>query len=161
MKRWLGAVAVAAAGLIAAGVLGVAGADEHSPKERSLVVGGNATRAVTDRASVAAQDGEYKTALRDAVDDARGKATLLAERAGVGLGPVIELIEQSSGDPDCEEQEEASDRAPSGASGRAAAPGTTAAGPPPRRRRPPSRARAAAARRCYIDATVTVVYRIS
>jgi hypothetical protein len=98
MRRWIGVVLAATAGLALAGVLGVASAQQPaatSTAQRLLTVNGGSTAEVGSEASTSARRAAYGAALGAAVEDARGKAAFLAERSGLTLGAVQSVTEQT------------------------------------------------------------------
>jgi uncharacterized protein YggE len=97
MRRWLTAVTVAAAALVAAGIVGIAGADTAATTQRSISVNGfgqQSPPANADRGQLAAT---YHAALGDALDNAQSKAQLVAQKEGVTLGAVQNVTEETDG----------------------------------------------------------------
>jgi hypothetical protein len=98
MRRWIGVVLAAAAALAAAGVLGVAAAQEPvaTPATQRLVtVNGGSAREVASDASAAVRREAYGAALGAALDDAKAKAAFVAERSGLVLGAIHSVTEQT------------------------------------------------------------------
>jgi hypothetical protein len=96
MKIVIGASLAAAAGLVAAGVLGVASAEgptATTTPQRTASVQGVATESIDQHASTAAANAVYHQGLGDAVADGLGKAQLLAGKVGASLGPAQTVVE--------------------------------------------------------------------
>jgi hypothetical protein len=96
MRVVIAASLASAAGLVAAGVLGVASAEGPStttPPQRTLSVQGVATEPVDQHASAAAAIAAYHQGLTDAVGDGLSKAQLLAGKLGASLGPAQTVVE--------------------------------------------------------------------
>lgn len=94
MRIAIAATVTAAAGLIAAGMLGVAtGEAPTSSPPRIASVQGVATEAINQSASAAAATAVYRQGMADAVTDGLAKAQFLASKAGASLGPVQSVVE--------------------------------------------------------------------
>ncbi len=92
------AVAIAAVGLLAAGVLGVAGGAETpapapSAPQRTVSVQGVAGTPVASAAGPEAANAAYRQAMAAAIADGQGKAQFLAEKSGATLGAVQSVAE--------------------------------------------------------------------
>ncbi|MEA2358801.1 MAG: hypothetical protein QOI62_2061 [Solirubrobacteraceae bacterium] len=161
MRRWIGVVLTTAAALAVAGVLGVAGAQTPATPaagERLVTVNGGGEAQVSSDASASDRRTAYRTALGAALDDAAAKAAFVAQRAGLTLGAVQSVTEQTGSVLDgC-------------VSFAAAAPGVAGEARPLRqvkRPRPRKRAGAKPAQatsgpfQCQVIASVTVGYGVS
>jgi hypothetical protein len=175
----IAAVAVAA-GLIVAGLLGVATAEAPtSAPQRVVSVQGVATESIDRAASAQTATAAYHQGMLDAVTDGQAKAQLLAGRAGTALGPIQSLIEDggyitcsNAGESAYAEYEGAqpdfgSTQVPIGAAPLSAgtAPQGAAVGPrrPAVRKSPPRRrhtAKKAALVSCTLSARVSLAYTI-
>lgn len=96
------ACAVATAGLILAGVLGMASAETTTtpttttttvPPMRTVSVQGVATEPIEQSASATAATAVYRQAMASAVSDGQTKAQFLASQAGATLGQVQSMAE--------------------------------------------------------------------
>lgn len=102
MRRWIGMLVVALAGLLAASALGVAGAQETTtttappPPPRGITANGAGQRTLQSTASADAFKAAYRDALTDALADAKDKAAFIAEKSGVTLGAVQSVVETSN-----------------------------------------------------------------
>jgi Protein of unknown function (DUF541) len=99
MKRFLVVPVAVAAGLIISGVVGGASAQVpgiDSVSKSITVLGVGYGGQVPAKSTVSSRRGEYKAALEDAMDDAQAKAVVVAEKAGLSLGAVNEVTEDSS-----------------------------------------------------------------
>jgi uncharacterized protein YggE len=98
MRRLLIALALAAGALVAAGVLGSAGAQAPAPAsaQRLITVNGGGEANVAADAKPADRQAAYRTALSAALDDAKAKADFVAQHEGVTLGAVQSVTEQSN-----------------------------------------------------------------
>jgi hypothetical protein len=102
MRILTAASAATATGLIAAGMLGVAGAETTTtttasaptPPLRTVSVQGVASEAIEQSASAAAATAVYRQGLTDAVNDGQSKAQFLASKAGATLGTVQSMTEE-------------------------------------------------------------------
>jgi hypothetical protein len=90
------------AGLIAAGVLGVAGAETTTSttvsgplasSPRTVSIQGVAHEAIDQNASAAQATAVYRQGMADAMADGQAKAQFLAGKAGATLGPVQSIAE--------------------------------------------------------------------
>jgi hypothetical protein len=95
MRILMAASVASATGLIAAGVLGVAGA-----AETTVSVQGVASESIEQGASAASATAVYRQGMTDAVNDAQSKAQFLASKAGATLGAVQNMTEEG-GSIDC------------------------------------------------------------
>jgi hypothetical protein len=112
MRVAIAVVGVVAVGLIAASVLGVAGAETTttaapvaSPPLRTVSVQGVAGAPVEPAASASAATAVYRQAMAAALADGQSKAQFLAEKAGATLGPV-QSVGEGGGYIQCPEGEE-------------------------------------------------------
>jgi hypothetical protein len=89
-------------GLIAAGVLGVAGAETSTSTTvggplaslpRTVGVQGVAREAIDQNASAAQATAVYRQGMADAMADGQVKAQFLVSKAGVALGPIQSIAE--------------------------------------------------------------------
>jgi uncharacterized protein YggE len=165
MRRWITAVGVATAALMTAGVLGSAGAQTQTPATHALSVNGAAQRTVPSNAGQEAFTAAYRSALDDALVDAKAKADQIAQKQGLTLGAVQALTETSNSVlGGCMMGYGATDSAKA-----VSAPPAVAKAPRPHRK-PKSKAKAKPAARaaqnqdqvypCPVQASVTVVYAI-
>ena len=164
MRGWITAVSVAALALMIAGVVGSAGAVSPAPVAHTLTVNGAAQRVVSSGAGQEAFTVAYRTALDDALEDAKAKAARIAAKEGLALGPVSELSETSnSALAGCMFAYGAAD-----SGGRQSAP--SAAPPPakPKRQRKPKPKPTSTARPaqdqsypCPVQASIMLVYEIA
>jgi hypothetical protein len=100
MKRFGLMAAVTAAALVAAGLVGGAGAQlptSDTPPTKTITVngvgyGGN----VAPKSTLPARKATYKLALERAMDDARSKAEAIAGKAGVSVTTVNQVTEEGS-----------------------------------------------------------------
>lgn len=94
MRIAITAMVAAAAGLIAAGMLGVATAEAPTvPPLRTLSVEGVSTEAIDQSASAVTAKAVYRQGMADAVTDGQSKAQFLASKAGATLGAVQSVVE--------------------------------------------------------------------
>jgi hypothetical protein len=102
MRIVFAASTAAMAGLIAAGVLGVAGAETPTSTTvggpsgslpRMVNVQGVAREAIDQNASAAQATAVYRQGMADAMADGQAKAQFLVGKAGVTLGPVQSIAE--------------------------------------------------------------------
>jgi hypothetical protein len=102
MRIVFAASTAATAGLITAGVLGVAGAETPTSTTvggplaslpRTVGVQGVAHEAIDQNASAAQATAVYRQGMADAMADGQAKAQFLAGKAGVTLGPVQSIAE--------------------------------------------------------------------
>jgi hypothetical protein len=97
MRTVITATAVATAGLVAAGVLGVASAETPTapatPAPRSVSVEGVATEPIDQSATAAVATTVYRQGMTDAVSDGQAKALFLAGKTGASLGAVQSIAE--------------------------------------------------------------------
>jgi hypothetical protein len=97
MRILITAGSVAAAGLIAAGTLGVADAETTavpSPAPtRTVSVQGVAIEPIDQDASATSATTVYRQGMADAINDAQAKAQFLAGKAGAALGAVQDIAE--------------------------------------------------------------------
>jgi hypothetical protein len=111
MRILIAAAAVATSALVAAGALGVAGADTTpapaptSVLPRTVSVQGVASAPVASEASVATATAAYRQAMASAVADGQSKAQFLAEKAGAALG-AVQSIGEGGGYISCPGEEE-------------------------------------------------------
>jgi hypothetical protein len=165
MRRWITAVGVATAALMTAGVLGSAGAQTQAPATHALSVNGAAQRTVPSNAGQEAFTVAYRSALDDALVDAKAKADQIAQKQGLTLGAVQALTETSNSVlGGCMMGYGATDSAKA-----VSAPPAVAKAPRPHRK-PKSKAKAKPAARaaqnqdqvypCPVQASVTVAYAI-
>jgi hypothetical protein len=90
----IAASAAATAGLIAAGMLGVATAEAPtSPPTRTVSVEGVAIEAIGQSATAAAATAVYRQGMTDAVSDGLAKAQFLASKLGATLGAAQNAVE--------------------------------------------------------------------
>jgi hypothetical protein len=96
MRVVIAASLASAAGLAAAGLLGVASAEgpTTNPQLRTVSVQGVATEPVDQHASGGAAIAAYHQGLIDAVGDGLGKAQVLAGKVGASLGPAQTVVEE-------------------------------------------------------------------
>jgi hypothetical protein len=180
MRIVIAVVAVAALGLIADGLLGVATGETsttpavtQTPPLRTVSVQGVASESIPQEADAATAASVYHQGLADAVSDGQGKAQLLAEKASATLGPV-QSIGEGGGSIECPEGQEYLGTQPdfgtAGASGivmGTASPPVAAVGLRPAARKPASKhharrsAKKAAAVACTLYAQVLLVYQLS
>ncbi len=162
MRRWMLAVSVTATALAAVGVLGSAGAQAPTPTtdQRLITVNGGGAVDLASDANAEARRAAYRSALGQALDDAKAKAGFVAERTGLTLGAVHAVIEQSGSVLDgCV--------AFATADGAAARPQPLKRKSPRRKRSKPARPAAAVAEpdpgpyRCQAAAGVTVSYAVT
>lgn len=94
MRVAIAATVAAVAGLIAAGMLGVATAEAPtSTPTRTVSVQGVAIEAIDPSATAAAATAVYRQGMADAVTDGQAKAQFLASKVSATLGPVQNLVE--------------------------------------------------------------------
>jgi hypothetical protein len=172
-------VAVAALGLIADSLLGVATGETsttptvtQAPPLRAVSVQGTASESIPQEADAATADSVYHQGLADAVSDGQGKAQLLAEKTGATLGPV-QSIGEGGGSIECPEGQEYQGAQPDfgspGVSGIVAPVNAPAAavGSHPAVRKPASKhharhsAKKASAVACTLYAQVSLVYQLT
>jgi hypothetical protein len=90
----IAASAAATAGLVAAGMLGVATAEAPtSPPTRTVSVEGVAIEAIGQSATAAAATAVYRQGMTDAVSDGLAKAQFLASKVGATLGAAQSVVE--------------------------------------------------------------------
>jgi hypothetical protein len=96
MRVVIAASLASAAGLAAAGLLGVASAEGPTTNtpQRTVSVQGVATEPVDQHASGAAAIAAYHQGLIDAVGDGLGKAQVLAGKVGASLGLAQTVVEE-------------------------------------------------------------------
>jgi len=94
MKSVIGAIAVVAAGLAVAGMLGVASAEAPTATSaRTVSVEGVANVPIAQNAALTAATAAYRQGMAVALADGQSKAEFLASKAGVTLGSVQSIIE--------------------------------------------------------------------
>ena len=94
MRIAITAGAAATAGLIAAGMLGVATAEAPTTSPpRTVSVEGVATEAINQSATAAAATAVYRQGMTDAVSDGLAKAQFLASKVGATLGAAQSVVE--------------------------------------------------------------------
>jgi hypothetical protein len=94
MRIAIAASVAATAGLIAAGMLGVATAEAPtSSPARTVNVEGVATEAISQSATAAAATAVYRQGMTDAVSDGIAKAQFLASKVGATLGAAQAVVE--------------------------------------------------------------------
>ena len=99
MRTSLTAAAISVVALMATGVLGQASADPVAPAgQRNITVNGSAAKTVATNAGEGVRNGAYEAALRAALDQANGRARLVADKLGATLGQVYSVVEQSQQD---------------------------------------------------------------
>jgi uncharacterized protein YggE len=174
MRIVIAVVAVAAFGLIADGLLGVATGETstaptvtQTPPLRTVSVQGFASETIPPEASTATADSVYHQGLADAVSDGQGKAQLLAEKSSATLGPV-QSIGEGGGYIDCPEGQEYEGVQPdfgsAGTVGPVSAPAvanTVVRKPAARRPRRHHTAKKASGVPCTLYAQVSLVYQLS
>lgn len=103
MRRFIGMLVVAVAGLLAASALGIAGAQETTttpaatpPPPRGITASGAGLRTVQSTAPADTFKAAYRNALTDALADAKDKAAFIAEKSGLTLGAVQSVAETSN-----------------------------------------------------------------
>jgi uncharacterized protein YggE len=143
-----------------AGVLGSAGAATETPATHALSVNGAAQRTVSSTAPEQAFTVAYRAALEEALDDAKAKADLIAQKQGLTLVAVQALTETSNSVlGGCMFGYGVSDSRRAGA-----APPAVKAPPKAKQPRKPKRTADTAAPDqtypCLVQASVTVVYAI-
>jgi hypothetical protein len=90
----IAASAAATAGLVAAGMLGVATAEAPtSTPTRTVSVEGVAIEAIGQSATAAAATAVYRQGMTDAVSDGLAKAQFLASKVGATLGAAQSVVE--------------------------------------------------------------------
>jgi hypothetical protein len=90
----IAASAAATAGLVAAGMLGVATAEAPtSPPTRTVSVEGVAIETIGQSATAAAATAVYRQGMTDAVSDGLAKAQFLASKVGATLGAAQSVVE--------------------------------------------------------------------
>jgi hypothetical protein len=93
MKIAIAATMAAAAGLVAANMLGVAAAEAPTGiPVRTVSVQGVATVPVGQSANVAVATAAYRQGMAGAVADGQSKAEFLASKAGAMLGSVQSIV---------------------------------------------------------------------
>jgi Protein of unknown function (DUF541) len=110
MRIAIAAVSVASVALIAAGTLGVAGAETTTAPvatvvPRTVSVQGVASAPVEPTASTAAATAVYRQAMAAAIADGQSKAQFLAEKTGATLG-AVQSISEGNGYIQCPGEEE-------------------------------------------------------
>jgi hypothetical protein len=102
MRIVIAASTAAATGLIAAAVLGVAGAETSTTTTagsstasplRTVSVQGVAIESIDQSASAASATSVYRQGMADAITDGQAKAQFLAGKGGATLGPVQSMTE--------------------------------------------------------------------
>jgi hypothetical protein len=94
MRIAIAASAATTAGLIAAGMLGVATAEAPTGAPvRTVSVEGVATEAIGQSATAAAATAVYRQGMTDAVSDGLAKAQFLASKVGATLGAAQTVVE--------------------------------------------------------------------
>ena len=100
MRIVMAATVIAAASLVLAGVMGVAGAETSTttsttatPPPRTVSVEGVATEPIEQSANAAAATAVYRQGMADAVSDAQTKAQFLTSKVSATLGQVQSLAE--------------------------------------------------------------------
>jgi len=182
MRIVIAASTAAATGLIAAGVLGVAGAETTTTTAtpaiaplRTVSVQGVATEPIEQTASAAAATAVYRQGMADAVTDGQAKAQFLAGKAGATLGPVQDIGEgggyiscpgegpgageYEGGQPDFGSAGPIGTVAPRAGASRPVARTKPSAGRPKRRKR--VTAKKASATTCTLSTQVSLVYALS
>jgi hypothetical protein len=88
-------VPIASAAAIAAGALGVASGEgpAGSTAARTVSVGGVGVVPIAVKASAAEATSVYREGMAKALVDAQSKAAFLAEKSGVALGAVVNMVE--------------------------------------------------------------------
>jgi hypothetical protein len=173
MRIVIAVVAVAAFGLIADGLLGVATGETstapavtQAPPLRTVSVQGFASETIPQEASTATADSIYHQGLADAVSDGQSKAQLLAEKTSATLGPV-QSVGEGGGYIDCPEGQEYLGAQPdfgsAGASGSISAPAVANVVRRPALSRRPKRhaAKKASGAACTLYAQVSLIYQLS
>lgn len=169
------AVAIAAAGLLAAGILGVAGAETPpapapATMPRTVSVEGVAGVPVPSEASAEAANAAYRQAMAAAIADGQSKAQFLAEKSGATLGQVQSVAEgggyiQCPGELEYQgAQPDFGQGAPVISAGSVAAATPRAVLHPPRaspKHRKRRKARKATAQTCTLSTQVALVYALS
>lgn len=98
MTRRIVLLVSVAAAILVAGALGVAGADTPpASAPGGITVNGSATTTLKGSPSDADIAAAYKSQLGPAIDDARGKADVIAAKVGAAVGAVTAVVEQSGG----------------------------------------------------------------
>jgi hypothetical protein len=177
MRVVVAASLASAAGLVAAGLLGVASAEgptTTTTPQRTVSVQGVATEPIDQHASGANAIAAYHQGLIDAVGDGLSKAQLLAAKVGASLGPAQTVVENGgyiscvSESGNAEYEGAQPDFGSPGIS--ISAPGAGTARPlgsvrrPSVRRRKPHRtpaAKTAATATCALSTQVSLVYPLS
>jgi hypothetical protein len=170
------AVAIAAVGLLAAGILGVAGGAETpapapAAPQRTVSVQGVAGIPVASAAGPEAANAAYRQAMAAAIADGQSKAQFLAEKSGATLGAVQNVaegggyiecpgeIEYQGVQPDFGEGASViSARGVAVATPRAVLRGRAVSGRPHKPRAKRHRARKATVQTCTISTQVALVY---
>jgi hypothetical protein len=94
MRVAITATMAAAAGLVVAGLLGVATAEAPTTTPpRTVSVQGVATEAIDQSATAAAATAVYRQGMTDAVADGLAKAQFLASKVGATLGSAQSVVE--------------------------------------------------------------------
>lgn len=98
MRIAITAAAATVIGLLAAGVLGVAGADTTpapvpAAQPRTVSVQGVASAPIAAEANAEAANAAYRQAMAAAIADGQSKAQFLAEKTSATLGPVQNVAE--------------------------------------------------------------------
>ncbi len=168
-------VAIAAIGLLAAGVLGVAGGAEtptpaSTAPQRTVSVEGVAGVPVTSEASAEAANSAYRQAMAAAIADGQGKAQFLAEKSGATLG-AVQSVGEGGGYIQCPGELEYQGAQPDfGQGAPVISAGSVAAGAPraivhtrraSTKHRKRRRARKATAQTCTLSTQVALVYALS
>lgn len=112
MKLIVAVVGIVAVALIAASVLGVAGAETTTTSSapaaaplRTVSVQGVAGAPLEPTASSATADSVYRQAMAAAIADGQSKAQFLAEKVGATLG-AVQSVGEGSGSIECPNEEE-------------------------------------------------------
>jgi uncharacterized protein YggE len=96
-QRWMAVGLAAVAATVGGAVLGSAGAQEPAASSSRLVtVTGAGDTRVAVNASGDALRTAYRSALGEALDDAKGKAGFIAQQTSLTLGSVQSVTEQTS-----------------------------------------------------------------
>jgi uncharacterized protein YggE len=174
MRNAITAIGAAAVGLLAAGVLGVAGADTTpapvpTSAPRTVSVEGVAGVPVAADASAQDANAAYRQGMAAAIADGQDKARFLAEKTGATLG-VVQSVGEGGGYIQCPGEEEYTGVQPDFGSGSPIIEARSVAAvkgpaPLPRRSKPKHRkrhtAKRSAAQTCTLSTQVALVYQLS
>lgn len=174
MRIAIAAAGATAVGLIAAGVLGVAGADTTpapvpTSAPRTVSVQGIASVPVAADASGEAANAAYRQGMAAAIADGQDKARFLAEKTGATIG-VVQSVGEGGGYIQCPGEEEYTGVQPDFGSGSPVIEARSVAalkGPVslPHRSKPKRRkhhtANKSAAQTCTLSTQVALVYQLS